>query len=217
VVADDGGGMADEALRRIFEPFFTTKEPGRGTGLGMAMAYGLMKQQGGWLNVNSAPGAGTTVRLHFPIPAPEPLLNEVDTPPPRSVPEPGARVRTILLVEDDAPLRRASTAVLKTLGYRVLVAADGEEALELYRVHCANLSLIVTDVVMPRLGGWELIRQIRHQDRDIPFLVVSGYAGGAGAAAELNDPRVTFLEKPWTMAELAAGAQRCLEAVPVQA
>ncbi len=208
-VSDSGCGMDPQVLRQVFEPFFTTKEPGRGTGLGLAMVYGLMKQQDGWVNVNSAPGQGTTVRLHFPIAAGE-ERPEAAPEQPRRLVRPDGGGGTVLLVEDDAPLRRATTSVLRSLGYRVLEAEDGQDALERYRVLGASVALIVTDVVMPRLGGWDLLREIRQHDREIPFLVVSGYAGGAGAAAELSDPRVSFLEKPWTVAELAASVQHCL-------
>ncbi|HWA58198.1 MAG TPA: ATP-binding protein [Gemmatimonadales bacterium] len=209
-LADTGTGMDEATLHRIFDPFFSTKAPGQGTGLGMAMVYGLMKQHGGWVNLNSAPGRGTTVRLHFPIAPVETDLGAAPAAPRIPAAPAVTRAGTVLLVEDDAPLRRASKAVLQSLGYRVLVAADGQEALELYRTHGTAVSLVVTDVMMPRLGGWDLLRQIRRHDPEIPFLVVSGYAGGAGAAAELADPRVTFLEKPWTVAELAASVERSL-------
>jgi PAS domain S-box-containing protein len=207
-VSDSGQGMDQGTLKRVFEPFFSTKGPALGTGLGMAMVYGLTKQQGGWVNLYSAPGEGTSVHLHFPIATPG-----AESRPP----EPGATIAhpagaeptTILLAEDDEPLRRASTTVLKRLGYRVLSAIDGQEALDLYRAQ-PDIDLVVTDVIMPRLGGWELLREIRRSNPDLPFLVVSGYAGGANAGAQLADPRVTYLEKPWTMVELAERVRRSL-------
>ena len=194
-VTDSGCGMDDETQQRIFEPFFTTKPTGEGTGLGLPMVFGLMKQHGGFVHVYSEPGQGTTVRLYFP------LTDASVVAEPEAAPTAEHGTETILVVEDQETLRRATARALRKLGYQVLVAEDGGEALEVLRKHGAEIGLVISDVVMPKLGGLELYRRIRESGNPVPFFLTSGYAAGTGDAAGVP-PDVSVLEKPWTLESL---------------
>jgi two-component system, cell cycle sensor histidine kinase and response regulator CckA len=204
-VADDGVGMEEDTLSKIFEPFFTGKEPGEGVGLGMAMVYGLMKQHRGYVDVESARGAGTTVRTWFPVtkeraagPAPGP-------PTPR---EPGAEV--ILLVEDEEPILLAAKRILEREGYTVLTAMDGEEAVRIYREKEHEVDLLLTDVVLPKLSGPEIYEAIRSSARPPRVLFMSGYpAHTLRTNAEL-DPSHPFLQKPWSVDEFRGAVRQAL-------
>ena len=204
-VSDTGVGMNADTLARIFEPFFTTKPVGVGTGLGMAMVYGLVKQHRGYVEVSSQPGAGTVVRVYLP------LVGEIAaTPLPEPAPVSGGSGETILLVEDEPALRRAATRVLTRSGYTVLVARDGREALDLLE-RDGSPKLIITDVVMPRLGGNELIKALRQRGRRIRVLFTSGYPS-RGEVPEDLEPGLPFLTKPWTIPELLAAVRSALDA-----
>ena len=194
-VTDSGCGMDHETQQRAFEPFFTTKPTGEGTGLGLPMVFGLMKQHGGFVHVYSEPAQGTTVRLYFPLTD----ASVIAEPEARPTAEHGTE--TILVVEDQETLRRATARALQKLGYRVLVAGDGGEALEVLRVHGAEIGLVISDVVMPTLGGLELYRRIRESGNPVPFFLTSGYAAGTGGAAGVPLD-VSVLEKPWTLESL---------------
>ncbi len=203
-VRDTGAGMDETALRRVLDPFFSTKTSGEGTGLGMAAVYGLVKQQGGYLDVASRPGAGTTVTVYLPATA--------EPPRPDAGPDADAGAatsRTILLVEDEAALRRAATRALTRAGYAVVAATDGRDALELLE-RAAAVDLVVTDMVMPRLGGGDLIRELRASGRGVPVLVTSGYPGQDGGAPAEVPAGAHFLAKPWTIAELLAAVKGAL-------
>jgi CheY-like chemotaxis protein/anti-sigma regulatory factor (Ser/Thr protein kinase) len=212
-VQDTGEGMDDGVRARLFEPFFTTKPAGRGTGLGMAMVYGLMQQHGGTVRVESTLGMGTTVRLRFRRAA-----GQLGPDAKRVAP---AKIRggseTILLVEDEDALRRAATRILERFGYRVLAARDGVEALELFRTHRDAVALVVSDVVMPRMGGEELLAVLHRERPGLPVFLATGYtqtdlSGPAQAASG-----VWFIQKPWTADELLALAREVLDrAAPSQ-
>jgi PAS domain S-box-containing protein len=211
-VADTGTGMDEETRRRIFEPFFTTKPAGKGTGLGMPMVYGLMKQQAGYVVVDSAPGRGTTVRLFFP----EAQVAAREVPPPahshRADREGGGR--TILVVEDEEALRRAARRILERAGYRVLVAEDGAEALALLADRRGEVDLVFTDMIMPRLGGRGLYDRVQSEIGPVRFLVASGYAGRDVREDHGLPPQVPFINKPWTLEELVTRVREVLEAPP---
>jgi len=194
-VTDSGCGMDNATLLRVFEPFFTTKPTGEGTGLGLPMVFGLMKQHGGFVRVYSEPGLGTTVRLYFPL-TDAPAVAE-----PEAAPTAEHGTETILVVEDQETLRRATARALRKLGYQVLVAGDGSEALEVLREHGAEIGLVISDVVMPKLGGLELYRRIRESGNPVPFFLTSGYPAGTGDAASVPSD-VSVLEKPWTLESL---------------
>ena len=206
-VSDTGAGMDGNTLRRVFEPFFTTKPIGVGTGLGMSMVYGLVKQHRGYLDIDSNPGAGTTVRIYLPLAAAAPPP-AADAVPARG----GGAGETILLVEDEPALRHAAMRVLRKAGYDVLVASDGLEALEVLE-RGAVVDLVITDVVMPRLGGNDLIKALRERGRRVPVLFTSGYPGRGDAPEDL-EPGLPFLTKPWTIAELLDAVRGALEGRP---
>jgi PAS domain S-box-containing protein len=207
VVRDDGVGMDDATRLRIFEPFFTTKPAPLGTGLGMSMVYGRVRQQGALIDVASAPGRGTAVAISFPSASGTPAAgNGAEGPEPL----PGGS-ETILVAEDEAPLRRAATRLLERLGYTVITASDGEEALQLFRARAADVSLVLSDIVMPRMGGRALYDALRREGYDVKFLFSSGYGGDQlhdlGA-----DAGPTLIRKPWSLSELAVKLREVLDA-----
>jgi PAS domain S-box-containing protein len=205
-VEDTGTGMDEGVRARLFEPFFTTKPAGQGTGLGMSMVYGLMQQHGGTVRVDSTPGVGTTVRLRFRRAVGPPILA-----PRRRTSEIRGGSETILLVEDEDALRRAGTRILERFGYRVLAARDGVEALDLFRTHRDAVALVVSDVVMPRMGGEELLEALRLERPALPVFLATGYtqtdlSGPAQAAAG-----VWFIQKPWTADDLLTRVREVLD------
>jgi len=200
--SDTGIGMDESVRARIFDPFFTTKAAGEGTGLGMAMVYGLVKQQGGFVEVESAPGRGTTVRLLFreataPIAAAQPR-SETTRAPPTDTELRGTE--TVLVVEDDAALRDSARRALASFGYHVVVAADGEEAIEVFRAHGGAIDLVFSDLSMPRLSGLGLYHALNAGNTHIPFLMASGYPPEEAGVG----PEIPYLLKPWTVRELLA-------------
>ena len=209
-VDDTGAGMDEATRQRAFEPFFTTKPVGKGTGLGLATVYGLVKQHGGFVQIDSAAGAGTRLRIYFPV-AEETSRRRASGSYERLELAAGGGKETILVVEDQAQLRRATVYTLEHAGYTVLAAGDGIEALHLLRQHPAPIHLVFTDLVMSRLGGRGLHQIERREGRQTPFLFTSGYAG-AGRGEEPLDPGLPFLPKPWTSADLLARVRQVLDA-----
>jgi len=208
-VEDGGDGMDAETRTRALEPFFTTKPPGVGSGLGLSMVYGLMKQQNGFLDLESAPGRGTTVHLYFPrtteIPRAQP------TAPTHTVPtRTGA---TILLIEDDASLRRTGQRVLHYLGYRVLIAEDGSNGIALFEAHAGEIDLVMSDMMMPGLSGADVYRAIRDRNPSVPFLLSSGYQDRPGKTFLV--PRgVRVIPKPWAIEDVGHAVRQALNAAP---
>lgn len=207
-VDDTGSGMDEATRQRAFEPFFTTKPVGKGTGLGLATVYGLVKQHGGFVQIDSSPGAGTRLRIYFPV-ADEARRRASGSH--AELDEAYGGRETILVVEDQAQLRRATVYTLEHAGYTVLAAADGIEALQLLRQHPAPIDLVFTDLVMARLGGRGLFQIDRREGRATPFLFTSGYAG-AGRGEDPLDPKLPFLPKPWTSGDLLARVRATLDA-----
>jgi CheY-like chemotaxis protein len=204
-VSDTGSGMDEATKTRVFEPFFTTKPAGKGTGLGMAMVHGLVVQHGGQVEVESALGEGTTVRICLPIvgsdeAAPTPRLDELR-----------GGTETILVAEDEAPLRRSACRLLARLGYKVLAAADGQEALDLCRARGAEIHLVVADGQMPRLTGQDLYDILQRERPEIRFLLASGYTVDDGSDDAIRSVGIPFLAKPWTIAELASRVREVLD------
>ncbi len=207
-VEDTGRGMDADVLAHLFEPFFTTKGPGEGTGLGMSMIFGLVEQHEGTVQVQSTVGLGTTVTIALP---PAELAPRAVTPLAAPRIREGA-TETILLVEDEDMVRRAGRRILEKHGYRVLQAADGAEALIILRERAAEIALVVSDVVMPRMGGRELYAALRDEGYRMPFLFTSGYTDRMASDSAALDPHVPVLPKPWTWTELTASVRAAIDA-----
>ncbi|MEO8294905.1 MAG: ATP-binding protein [Gemmatimonadota bacterium] len=203
---DTGTGMDERTRAKAFEPFFTTKPPTEGSGLGLAMIYGLVKQHEGYVVLDSAPGEGTAVTLYLPL-APEGLAAESVSIRPGDLGSGGGE--TILLVEDEEALRRAGHRILEKLGYTVLGAPNGQRALEILEAEGDRIDLVISDMIMPRLGGRALYEIARVRRGDIKFLFTSGYAAvGGGEGTPLPD--VPFIQKPWTYDELSRKVREVL-------
>ncbi len=208
-VRDNGCGMDVRVKARVFEPFFTTKPPGEGSGLGMAMIYGLTQQHGGFIELDSEPGRGTEVRIFFPLAREDQPLTEL-TPSPTGL---RGGQECILLVEDEDGLRRVAQRALEKVGYRVMTASDGVEALELYRQRSAEIDLVITDVVMPKLGGIALYRTLRQEGFAVRFLFTSGYAAHEIMHGDMPDSELALLQKPWTLADLTHRVREVIDRV----
>jgi PAS domain S-box-containing protein len=207
-VSDTGQGMDAEVRRRLFEPFFTTKPVGRGTGLGLAMIFGAVKQSGGTIDVHSEVGQGTTFKIYLPrIEAPAEKLAVV----PLSLDLPGGS-ETVLLVEDEASVRGLISSVLKRLGYKVLVAANGGEAFMLTEKYTGGIDLMMTDVVMPGMNGRELAERLRQFKPEMEVLFTSGYTESVIVHNAVVDERLNFIGKPYSMQGIARKIREVIEA-----
>jgi len=205
-VRDNGSGIGPEHLGRVFEPFFTTKPVGKGTGLGLAMVYGFVKQSGGHVTLHSERGAGTTVKLYLPLAAP-PIAREPESPGPAL--ESGGD-ESILLVEDNDLVRHTARRHLLALGYRVTEAANAAQALDLLRA-AARIDLLLTDIVMPEIQGPELARKAREMRPGLKVLFTSGFAGDAALEGGGLAARAPFLAKPYQRPELARKVRSALD------
>jgi CheY-like chemotaxis protein len=205
-VKDTGCGMTPEIRDRVFEPFFTTKEVGKGTGLGLSMVYGFVRQSGGHVTIESAPGVGTTVALYLPK-APNTPDAEVEAVQARALPTGTER---ILLVEDNEDLLEATSSMLTTFGYRVTCAQTGVEAIAILESG-EEFELLFTDVVMPSgMNGIELARQARQRNKEMKVLLTSGYAGDVLERYRAVD-EFPIIDKPFRLSELAWRLRSILE------
>ena len=210
-VSDTGEGIPEEIQERIFEPFFTTKEAGKGTGLGLSMVYGIVAQSGGRVEVDSAPGAGTTVRLHLPGGVSGPVDEEAPAPVLEDSQAAGGN-ETVLLVEDEAVVRDLAGRVLRRLGYRVIPAGGPEEALQrLGGLKAGSIHLLVTDVVMPGMTGPSLAGQVRALVPGVKVLYTSGYARESLNRNPDHIMEEPFLPKPFSPVELARAVRSALD------
>jgi CheY-like chemotaxis protein len=206
-VSDTGGGMTAEVKARIFEPFFTTKAPGKGTGLGLAVLHGIVKEAGGHVEVYSELGIGTTFKIYLP---------RVDQPARSSKsahdsPQAPRGTETILLVEDETGVRALTRHILARCGYTVLEAAGGDEALRIAREHSRPIELLVTDVVMPGLGGRKLAEQVLRRHSEAKVLYLSGYTEDAVVRSGILHEQVQFLQKPFSLLGLARKVREVLD------
>jgi CheY-like chemotaxis protein len=198
-VSDTGIGMDAETKSHIFEPFFTTKELGKGTGLGLSTVYGVVKQSEGYIWAYSEPGKGATFKIYLP---------RVDKPAegmPQKAPSTTGSLgnETILLVEDDAQVRELTKAILESRGYRVLAMDDSSKALEICKSHGGAIGLLLTDVVMPGMGGRELAERVVKQRPEIKVLFISGYTDNAVIHGGVLGTGSAFLQKPFTPSSLS--------------
>ncbi len=206
-VADNGLGMTPEVRSRIFEPFFTTKDVGKGTGLGLATAYGIIQQAGGNITVYSEPGAGAVFRIY--LPEVEPDSGAMAAPTPTAALPRGDE--TILIVEDDAAVRAAATAALERLGYTVLTAQGAAEARMIMARRGDSVDLVLSDVVMPETDGPTLVRELRVSHATTRAILMSGYTGASVTVQQGKADGVTFLEKPFTVGVLARTVREVLD------
>jgi PAS domain S-box-containing protein len=204
-VSDSGKGMSPEVRKHLFEPFFTTKRTGKGTGLGMAIVYGIVRKAGGTLSVYSERGVGTTIRIYLPRIVDRPS----DAPSPTVVQGLGGD-ETVLLVEDKEVVRRLAKRIFESSGYTVIEATDGVDALS--AADGAAFDVLVTDIVMPEMGGTQLARELRDARPDLPVLYMSGYIGGFTGTYELLTERAVFLPKPFTREVLLTKVRQLLDA-----
>jgi len=207
--ADTGHGMSQETLAHIFEPFFTTKEKGTGTGLGLAMVYGIVKQNGGDIHVDSSTGKGTSFKIYFPgtdatLPMPAHTHSEDEQPKGQE---------TILVVEDEEIVRRVVVRKLRKLGYTVLEAENGTEALKRLEQHPEPIHLLITDVVMPEINGREVSDKIKEIRGNVPVLYMSGYAQEVIASKGILDPGLAFLKKSDIQTQLSLKVRELLDPI----
>jgi signal transduction histidine kinase len=207
-VSDTGVGMSQEEKEKAFEPFFTTKGKGKGAGLGLSIVYGIVKQSNGNIWVYSEPGRGTTFKINLPR-----TEEELDTFRKRAETDffPGGS-ETVLLVEDDELVRDLANRLLKQLGYKVLVAVNGEDALHVAREHDGEkIHLLLADIVMPQMGGKELAIKLKILRPDVKVLYTSGYADNAIAHHGFLDPAIHFLQKPFSLKTLSQKVREVLD------
>ncbi|MGE0404202.1 MAG: ATP-binding protein, partial [Kofleriaceae bacterium] len=203
-VTDTGCGMPPSVVDRIFEPFFTTKGLGKGTGLGLSVVHGIVEQAGGRIAVRSEVGAGTTFSIHFPATRATATADACDASDYRGD-------ELVLLVDDDIFVRRSAARALRTNGYTVLEATDGERALELIEEHGPAIGLLVTDVVMPGMDGRQLVEAARARRPTLKVLYTSGYTDDAVLLHGIQHEAVAFLEKPFHAHQLAGSVRRALD------
>ena len=207
VVSDDGCGMEKEILTNIFEPFFTTKKEGQGTGLGLATVYGIVRQNGGFINVYSEPGKGTTFKIHLPrhnAESQEAANDKAEKKLQRGT-------ETVLIVEDEEVVMNLSRRMFEELGYRVIAFKKPDEAIRWITDHDEHIDLLMTDIVMPDMNGRELSKRITSIKPDIKCLFMSGYTADVIARQGILDERLYFIQKPFSLKELAVKVREVLE------
>jgi CheY-like chemotaxis protein len=206
-VADTGCGMNESILKQVFQPFFTTKEPGKGTGLGLATVFGIVKQHRGWIEVQSEVGVGSVFHVFLPAREAPGTVRTSSV----ALPFTGGQ-ETILVVEDNESLRMLTAQWLKRLGYQVLEAANGREAVELWNQQGGNVALLLTDMVMPGgMSGLELAGQLRAMNSSLKVIISSGYSLEVARRSLVKERGVAYLAKPYEGAALATMIRQCLE------
>jgi len=210
-VTDSGYGLDKETLSHVFDPFFTTKKKEEGTGLGLSIVYGIVKQSGGDIWVYSEPGLGTTVKIYLPQTDTKPQVQDVSV----RGEERFGRDRPVLVVEDEAPVRELLRGILSKLGFRVVVAANGSEALLLVEEEGLKPDLLITDVVMPKMSGAVLAERLRGNQPDLKVLFMSGYTGNAVDHHAMLDSGTPFMQKPFTLQNVVEKVRAVLHGGPL--
>jgi len=207
-VADTGVGISEENRTRLFEPFFTTKQPGQGTGMGLATVFGIAQQNGGWVEVESAPEAGAVFRVYWPRPAEQQPTSVL---PRAHISAPRGR-ETVLVAEDEGGVRGLVCRILRSAGYEVLEARSGGEALLLCSDQSRPVQLLISDLVMPHMSGPELARRAAESMNDLKVLYISGYMDTEQIPPELADSGTPVLQKPFSPQELLRAVRELLDA-----
>jgi CheY-like chemotaxis protein len=206
-IVDTGTGMPPEIMQRIFEPFFTTKGPGKGTGLGLATCFGIIKQTSGMLAVASEVGVGTTFSIYLP----RAEAAEVQATAETKTETVGGGSETILVVEDEEILRELAVDVLEGFGYRVIAVEDGLEAVKTLQEQAAQIDLVITDLVMPRMSGRELVAWIAEKYGEMRVVFTSGYTDDEIIRHAIEDAKVEYIQKPYTPKALAQKIRQVLD------
>jgi two-component system cell cycle sensor histidine kinase/response regulator CckA len=215
IVSDDGIGMDAKTREHIFEPFFTTKEPGKGTGLGLATVFGIIRQHGGFVSVDSEPNRGTAFRIYLPV-----VKSSVGAAQPNFKPEETALrggKETLLVADDHEGIREMVRSALEGCGYRVLLATNGEEAIRIFEGHSSEIGLAVLDMVMPRVGGLEAARRMQQIRPDLPVIFTTGYSSDNEVLTRVIEAGGAVVEKPFDPRKLARRVRECLDAFLVHA
>lgn len=210
-VVDTGTGMEPSTLERLFEPFFTTKPAGRGTGLGLATSYAIVSEAGGQIEVSSTPGEGSTFRVTLPQVSGGQRERDRRSTPVRGIDVAGGSER-VLLAEDEPAIRSALSRILRAAGYEVLEASNGGEALRLAELESRTIHLLLSDVMMPGIGGKELVQRLAESRPEIRVVLMSGYTDDAALRADLGAARYAFLQKPFTAREVLLALRTALDA-----
>jgi PAS domain S-box-containing protein len=210
-VQDTGAGIPPDILPRIFEPFFTTKEPGKGTGLGLAMVFGIVKQHGGWIDCTSRVGEGTRFDIYLPRHRPQKRPSVKSTPMVRTEQPPRRGQETILLVDDEEMIRNLGRTILQAYGYQVHLAEDGLEAVEIYQREKGAIDLVIMDLVMPRLSGQDAFRQMQQIDPSVRVVFASGYSAKQ-IVGEESEGVLGYVDKPYRPEEFARAVGAALQA-----
>jgi len=205
-VSDTGQGMEKDVIEHLFEPFFTTKGVGKGTGLGLAVVYGIVKSHGGYIDCESELGKGALLKIY--LPAVEQATEAAETE--RKQPMKGG-TETILLVDDEESIRDLGKAILSAFGYNVLTAPDGESALEVYRVEEEGIDLVILDLIMPGMGGLRCFEALLGTNPDLRVLIATGYSPEDSAKAVVEGQARGFIRKPYNMDQLLLSVRMALE------
>jgi len=206
-VFDTGLGIEKEILDRIFEPFFTTKQPGEGTGLGLSMAFGIVKGHGGHISCYSELGLGTTFKIYFPVAEMDLPAAVADT-----IEMPAGGTETLLLVDDEESLRKLGVEMLELAGYTVLTATNGREALQVYSQRKDQIALVILDLVMPEMGGRQCLEELRRMDPSAKVLIASGYSANGPTKDALDRGAIGFINKPFDLKQILLAVRKSLDA-----
>ena len=204
-VRDIGIGMDREVMERVFEPFFTTKTKGRGTGLGLASAYGIIKNHGGEIVVNSKKGAGTIFDVYLPLS--DKTVQKEEVKPEKII----AGFETVLVVDDEEAITEISTELIECLGYKAMSAGSGIEALEIYKKKMKDIDILIIDLIMPEMGGGELYDRLKKLNPDVKVLLSSGYSVDGEASKILERGCCGFIQKPFGLHEISQKIREILD------
>ena len=210
-VSDTGDGMDEGTCKRVFEPFFTTKEEGKGTGLGMAIAYGIIKQHGGVIDVRSAPGLGTTFKIYLPADGNESRAQGKLL----AAEAPSGGSETVLVAEDEEKVRNLLDALLSGYGYKVILAENGQAAVELFAAHRESIDLVLLDMIMPGKNGQETLSEIRRFQPDVKAIYLSGYTADFMKNRGVNEEGVELIGKPFQFVELLRKVRDTLDGAAI--